>query len=485
MSALKKANFTAIMINWAIDTVLLLGYVVEYLKGGRSLSYVLLIIVTIFLPMLWATTLYKKNPSSKKIKFINLIGYFILYILALFTSERLLIYVYMFPILSVYVLYFDLKFIVVSCISFVITNLARIIYFISILNLKSPDLITNYTIQFGSVSLFAIALIMTTKLSNEFNAKKIESLNKRQEEQKAITENLRSILDILRKNTNDITELIEHIGKTSENLVYDLKQAEQISQITDENVHNQMRMTQDIHSTIEDARNISFEMEQMADKTKTDIQSGNKYVENLEVNSVKLNENSEVLFSNIQGLRKKSEAIYLITEMISSIAEKTNLLSLNAAIESARAGEAGKGFGVVASEIRKLAAESKNSANNIEEIIDDLKDSTSVAVESSKNFKTLNTLQNEMIKKTHTIFEEISIKSQNLMMAIDKIHNTINQVLTANDKIVESIDLISENSAKNVDYHLKNEKVSSENYKYAQKANELVGEIQKIYEDFD
>lgn len=55
--------------------------------------------------------------------------------------------------------------------------------------------------------------------------------------------------------------------------------------------------------------------------------------------------------------------------MISSIAEETNLLSLNASIEAARAGEAGRGFAVVASQIQKLADQSNESANQIDQII--------------------------------------------------------------------------------------------------------------------
>ncbi len=481
MNSLKKANFTAITINWMIDAFLLLGYIVEYLKGGRTLSYVFIIVGLIFIPMLYVSYLYKRNPSDNKIKYISLIGYFILYITAMFTTSRILVYVYMFPILSVYMLYFNLKLIVISCSVLIVSNSLRIAYLITSLNMTSPSLTTDYMIQFASVSLFSVALIMTTKLSNEFNSKKIESLKNEQEMQNKVTENLKTILDILKKNTTSISTIIEQIGTTSRDLVSDLKESENIYLLTDESIHEQTTMTQEIQSMLENTMNISTEIEHMAENTTEDINEGNVLVKKLEDSSKKLNDNSVEVFEDINGLSKKSEDIYSITEVISQIAEKTNLLSLNASIESARAGEAGKGFAVVANEIRKLANESKNSAENIEEIMKDLMNSARKTVDSSKQFQQLNHSQNEIIKQTHTIFEQINLKSLNLKASIDKIHLTLDQVLSANNKIMKSIDKIADGSRKTVETHMRNEKISSENHKFAKEANKLVKEIQTIY----
>jgi len=391
----------------------------------------------------------------------------------------------MFPIVSVYLLYFNLKLIIASCITIVSLNISRIIYNISVHHLNSPDLTTDYTIQMASVILFSISLILTTKLSNQFNDAKLSSLQKEQKAQKAVSENLRNILNVLKNNTNEITTIIANIGDTSKQLSEELHEFEELTKETDDSIHNQTLMTQNIQEQLEGAQEISNKIEKMAEITSNDIVTGNSYVDQLKRSSAELNSNSQTVFQNIEHLDKKAEDIYHITEIITNIADKTNLLSLNASIESARAGEAGKGFGVVANEIRKLATESKTSAENIEHIISQLKVSSTNAVSSSEGFRELNQTQNELIQKTNQLFESINSKTQKLVHYITQMHDNLDSLLDSNSSIIESIQQINENSEQSVEFQHKNKQISEKNYDYSLKANSLVNEIQNIYEEYE
>lgn len=88
----------------------------------------------------------------------------------------------------------------------------------------------------------------------------------------------------------------------------------------------------------------------------------------------------ETLAQSVEILGRRSNEIGSIVDVITSIADQTNLLSLNAAIEAARAGESGRGFSVVADEVRKLAEGSGKAAEQIGELIREVQDETSKAV---------------------------------------------------------------------------------------------------------
>lgn len=120
---------------------------------------------------------------------------------------------------------------------------------------------------------------------------------------------------------------------------------------------------------------------------------------------------SEAITSISRQIRLTDESIKRIseaTDLITSIASQTNLLSLNASIESARAGEAGKGFAVVASEIQKLAVQSSDAAVEIQQIINTLQSESTKTMREMQAAEALMKEQQDKLDETRAKFDEVS-----------------------------------------------------------------------------
>ena len=138
------------------------------------------------------------------------------------------------------------------------------------------------------------------------------------------------------------------------------------------------------------------------------------------------------------------------TNLITAIAEETNLLSLNASIEAARAGEQGRGFAVVAAQIQKLAEQSNESARQIEQIITMLIQDSNKAVETMDEVRQIMQRQSENVEKTEQIFSQVkdgidhSIDSVNIIA--DKTKSLDAARVTVVD-VVQNLTAIAEENA--------------------------------------
>ena len=154
------------------------------------------------------------------------------------------------------------------------------------------------------------------------------------------------------------------------------------------------------------------------------------------------------------NLDQQSKQISELVEVIKRIADQTNLLALNAAIEAARAGEQGKGFAVVADEVRKLAEEVSLSVNDITSIV------STIQAESQDVADSLNTSYQEVaqgtaqINQTGETFTQISTAVSSVVDHIQTLYDHLNQITASSQQMngaIEEIASVSEEAAAGVE----------------------------------
>jgi methyl-accepting chemotaxis protein len=135
---------------------------------------------------------------------------------------------------------------------------------------------------------------------------------------------------------------------------------------------------------VNDVAKMTIEADRISGKASEDARTGGEAVARTIEGMKSISDTMENTARVITGLGRRSQEIGRILEVIEEIADQTNLLALNAAIEAARAGEAGRGFAVVADEVRKLAERSVEAAKEIGDVVRQVQQETGDAVEVAK-----------------------------------------------------------------------------------------------------
>ena len=171
--------------------------------------------------------------------------------------------------------------------------------------------------------------------------------------------------------------------------------------------------------------------------------SGKDIIENAKQQMLVINDSTSTVNEVVQKLAQQTAEIESITKAITDITDQTNLLALNASIEAARAGEHGKGFAVVADEVKKLAEESKASAQSIVELTMEIQTDTSNVERAVSN--ALGSVQDgvQIITKAGQSFDDIVVAVDDMTTQIQEVSATAEQLSASAEEVSASIEEIA------------------------------------------
>ena len=200
--------------------------------------------------------------------------------------------------------------------------------------------------------------------------------------------------------------------------------------------------------SIESMNKVANTVAEHAENSNTQAEEGSGAVESAINQILSVEQIVNQSAGTVDKLGQRSNEIGKIVETISAIAEQTNLLALNAAIEAARAGEHGRGFAVVADEVRKLAEESKGAAERISTLIDAIQSDTDDAVKSMHEGSLAVREGTKSVEQLRTTFDHIREASSNVSNDANSMVSELKAVMEDTIKIKTRSEKISENGAK-------------------------------------
>ncbi len=284
-------------------------------------------------------------------------------------------------------------------------------------------------------------------------------------------------IDKQHKMISDIKNSVEDLLVNMNSLNEKSFDIDETSRDQSDHINRVATAVEEMNSTVAEIANNADAVAQQADEALNKASEGNSIVQQTIGGMERISQAVEKASYRINSLGEKSAQIGEIISVIDDIADQTNLLALNAAIEAARAGEQGRGFAVVADEVRKLAERTSQATKEVAETIKTIQEETEYAVRAMEESKQEVDQGKELAASSGNALKEIDAAVSSVATMINQIANATREQSKATEEITQSIEEITVLANKVSD-------IATQSRHVVEKLTNLAGEIKSQVDRF-
>ncbi|MBM7580150.1 methyl-accepting chemotaxis protein [Jeotgalibacillus terrae] len=331
---------------------------------------------------------------------------------------------------------------------------------------------------------------LTSKRKDEIGTL-VAATNKMQEDLKSVVGKIAEATDNVSAQSEELTQSANEVREGSEQIAVTMQEIASGTEAQATNAGTLSETMEGFTVKIQETNEQSQAISTRSRDVMSSAEEGSQMMESSIQQMMIIDQVMTDAVSKVRGLDEQTNEITKLVGVIRDIAEQTNLLALNAAIEAARAGEQGKGFAVVADEVRKLAEQVANSVNDITGIVTGIQSGSQVVVGSlEKGYEEVNA-GTQQIALTGEKFNEINGSIKEMIQMVDRISENLEGISGSSQTMnasVQEIASISEESAAGVEEAAASseqslstmETITASADELAGLAEELAGEVRKF-----
>ena len=273
--------------------------------------------------------------------------------------------------------------------------------------------------------------------------------------------------------------MVEVISSASTQLSAQIEQSDHGASESAQRLQEAATAMNEMNATVREVAHNAGSASEASAETRKKALNGQRVVDEV-VNSIgEVQETSQQLKADMVQLNERAQDINRIMGVISDIADQTNLLALNAAIEAARAGEAGRGFAVVADEVRKLAEKTMTSTQDVSSAITAIQESTDKSMREVDNAVRKISDATELARQSGASLEEIVATAEATSDQVRAIAAASEEQSAASDEITRSITEVNSMSRQSAEAMSEAAKAVADLASQAQALTSLIGKMKK------